>query len=142
MYLMELESLKIMKLNYTEKKTQNRFTRNSCIQREMYWIPTLDSVIDNMTGATFFSKTDMKEAYQQLELSENCTNFHTEKGIIRFKCLCYCINISFEFFQKAIHQSLGNMPNTKFISDDIIIYTKTLQEHIITIKRLFEKLRD
>ena len=34
------------------------------------------------------------------------------------------------------------MPNTKFISDDIIIYVTTLQELIITIKKLFEKLRD
>ena len=123
---------------------------NSCIQRETYPIPTLDSVIDNMTGATFFSEKrrnerGMKEAYQQLELSENCrylTNFHTEKGIMRLKRLCYGINNSFEIFQKAIHKSLGNIPNTKFISDNIIVYTKTLQEHIITIKRLFQKLRD
>ena len=45
-----------------------------------------------MTGATFFSKSDMKEAYQQLELSENCrylTNFHTEKGTMRFKRLLW-----------------------------------------------------
>ena len=34
------------------------------------------------------------------------------------------------------------MTNTKFISSDIIIYTKTLQECIITIKKLFEKLCD
>ena len=34
------------------------------------------------------------------------------------------------------------MTNTKFISSDIIIYTKTLQEYIITIKKLFEKLCD
>ena len=87
----------------------------------------------------------MKEVYPLLELSENCrylTNFHTEKGIMRFKSPCYGIYNSFEIFQKAIHQSLGNMSNTKFISDDFIIYTKTLQEHIITIKKLFEKLRE
>ena len=104
-----------------------------------------DSVIGNMTGAMFFSKTDMKEAYQQLELSKNCrylANFRTEKGIMRLKRLCYGINNSFQIFKKAIHQSLGNMTNTKFISSDIIIYTKTLQEYIITIKKLFEKLCD
>ena len=51
---------------------------NSRIQRETYPIPRSDSVIDNMTETTFFSKIDMTEAYQQLELSENCrylTNF-------------------------------------------------------------------
>ena len=87
----------------------------------------------------------MKDAYQQLELSKNCrylTNFHTKKGTMGFKRLCYGANIPFKIFQKAINQSLGNMPNTKFLSDDIVIYTKTLQEHTITIKRLFEKLRD
>ena len=61
---------------------------------------------------------------------------------MRFKRQCYGINNSFEIFQKAIHQSLGNIPKTKFISDNIIIHTKTLQEHIITVKRLFEKLLD
>ena len=33
------------------------------------------------------------------------------------------------------------MPKTKFTSDDIV-YTKTLQEHIIAVKKLFENLRD
>ena len=37
-----------------------------------------DSVIDNMTGAIFFSKT--------------------EKGIMRLKRLCYGINNSFQIF--------------------------------------------
>ena len=87
----------------------------------------------------------MNKAYQQLELSENCrylTNFYREKGIMRFKRLSYDINNSFNFFEKAIRQSLRNMSNLKFISDNIIIYTSTLQEHIITIKKLFEKLCD
>ena len=60
-----------------------------------------DSVIGNMTGAMFFSKTDMEEAYQQLELSKNCrclANFRTEKGIMRLKRLCYGINNSFQIF--------------------------------------------
>ena len=80
---------------YTKKQWQNLCLDarkvNSCIQRETYPIPTLASVIDNMTGATFFSKTDMKEAYQQLELSQNSrylTNFHTKKRIMSFKRLC------------------------------------------------------
>ena len=63
---------------------------NSCIQRETYPIPTLDSIIDNMTRATFFIKMDMKEGYQQLELSEYCAyliNFHADKRIIKFKHL-------------------------------------------------------
>ena len=83
-----------------------------CIQRETYLISTLDSVIDNLTGATFFSKSDMKEAYQQLELPQNCryvTNFHAEKGIRRLKRVRCGITNSLEIFQKAIHQSLGNL---------------------------------
>ena len=54
----------------------------------------------------------MKEAYQQLELSQNCryvTNFHAEKGIRRLKRVHCGITNSLEIFQKAIHQSLGNL---------------------------------
>ena len=36
MHSIELESLNIMKLNYTEKKTQNRFTRKLDVNLTIY----------------------------------------------------------------------------------------------------------
>ena len=118
---------------------------NTAIKRETFPIPTLDSVIDDMSGSKIFSKVDMKEAYMQIELEESSrrmTNFHTSTGVYRYKRLCYGINNSFEKFQKAITQKIGVIPNVKFIADDMIIYNKNIKEHIETIEKVFIKLRE
>ena len=118
---------------------------NSAIKRETFPIPTVDSIIDDMSGSTIFSKIDLKEAYTQVELDEesrSITNFHTENGIYRYKRLCYGLNNSFEKFQKGIAMHLDNMPNVKFISDDIIVYNKNIKEHLTTLEQLFNKIKD
>ena len=74
------------------------------------------------------------------EESRNITNFHTEFGIYRFKRLCFGINNSFEKFQKGITTSLGHLPNIKFISDDMIIFNKSLEDHLQTLDKLFTKI--
>ena len=117
---------------------------NTAIIRDTFPIPPLDSLVDEMSGATLFSKIDLKEPYQQIVLQKDCkniTSFHTDKGIYRFKRLCYGISNSFEIFQKAITEKIGDIENVKFISDDIIIYTENRKEHLLTIENLFKRLR-
>ena len=106
---------------------------NTAIKREPFPITTLDLVIDDMSGATIFSKIDLKEAYMQIELDEESrkiTNFHTEFGIYRFKRLCYGINNSFEKFRKGI--KLGKMKNIK----KIIQNTTNLYRLVVKIYKI------
>ena len=98
-----------------------------------------------MSGSKIFSKIDLKEAYQQLELNKNSrsiTYFHTKNGIYHLKRLCYGINNSFEKFGKAITCKLGVMSNVKFIFDDIIICNESLNEHLKTLELLLPKICD
>ena len=116
---------------------------NTAIIRDTFPLPTLDSLVDEMLGVKPFSKIDLKEAYQQIVLQKDCrniTSFHTDRGIYRFKRLCYGINNSFEIFQKAITEKIGDIENVKFLSDDIIIYTENRKEHLLTIETLFKRL--
>ena len=118
---------------------------NTAIKREKHPIPTLESIIDDMNGSVYFSKLDMKEAYNQIELAEesrHLTNFHTTEGLMRYKRLCYGINNAFEKFQKGLDQNIGKIKNVKFISDDLIIYTKTMNEHKETLEKVFMKIRE
>ena len=55
----------------------------------------LDSLIDEMSGSTVFTKIDLRNAYTQIELSEearNLTTFITEKGLKRYTRLIYGIS--------------------------------------------------
>ena len=63
---------------------------NKAIRREKFPIPTLDSLIDSMSGAKYFRKIDLRNAYTQIELSErarNLTTFITDERVKRYKCL-------------------------------------------------------
>ena len=43
---------------------------NTAITRDTFPIPTVDSLVDEMSGAKLFSKIDLKEAYQQNRTSK------------------------------------------------------------------------
>ena len=117
---------------------------NTAIERETYPIPTLESIVDKMNGAKLFAKLDLKEAYSQLELEENSRNmtcFHTENGIYRYKRLVYGINNSFEIFQRAMEQTIGEMEGVKFISDDIIIHASNDEKLLQTLRKVISKIQ-
>ena len=68
---------------------------NKAIIHKKYSIPTIDTLIDEMSGSTVFSKIDLKEAYTQIELDESSrklTTFITDESHYCFKCLIYEIN--------------------------------------------------
>ena len=105
---------------------------NNAIERERHLMPTLDEVIHDLNGATVFSKLDLNQGYHQLELhpeSRNITTFSTHKGLFRYKRLSFGINAAAEKFQDVISTAISDIPNSKNISDDIIIYGVNREEH-------------
>ena len=118
---------------------------NKAIQKEKFPIPTVDSLLDSMSGCKFFSKIDLKNAYTQIELSEEArklTNFITEEGIKRYTRLIYGISNASEIFQRCLEQTLGGIESVRFISDDTIVFSKTLDEHFKCLENLFNRLTE
>jgi hypothetical protein len=57
---------------------------NKAIERERHVIPTIDDLINDLNGATVFSKHDLNQGYHQLELAPESwyiTTFSTHKGL-------------------------------------------------------------
>ena len=69
------------------------------------------------------------------------TCFHTENGISRYKRLVYGINNSFEIFQRAMEQTIGEMEGVKFISDDIIIHASNDEKLLQTLRKVISKIQ-
>ena len=114
---------------------------NKAIGRERHPMPTLDDLIADLNGATIFSKLDMTQAYHQLELEESSrhmTTFTTHVGLRRYKRLLFGVNAASEIFQNTIANLLQDIPGSKNLSDDIIVYGKTQEEHD---KNLHAKLK-
>lgn len=59
---------------------------NQAVLRETHPLPLVDEILGSVTGAKFFSKVDIKDAYHQLEISERSrpiTTFITKNGLFR-----------------------------------------------------------
>ena len=98
-----------------------------------------------MNGATIFSKIDLNKGYHQLELhpeSRYITTFTTHKGLYRYKRLSFGINSAAETFQKKISDVIQNIRGARNISDDIIIFGKTQEEHDAVLTEVMERLRE
>jgi hypothetical protein len=117
---------------------------NTAIERERHPMPTIEELIVQMNGAKYFSKVDLNKGYHQLELAEesrNITTFATHDKLYRYKRLCFGLNSAAEIFQKAVSDMLKGIPGQLNMSDDIIIFTKTEEEHQRILEEVFQRLR-
>ena len=118
---------------------------NSAIRRRLYPIPTLEDTLHKVKDSTFFSKIDLRKGYHQIELSENSrdiTTFRYQNGIYRYKRLVFGLSSAFELFQHQITSLFSNLPGIENISDDIIVYGKTKEEHNRNLDRCLATLEE
>ena len=81
-------------------------------------------------------------AYCQLMLDEQSrklTTFITKKGMFRYKRMVHGLTSASEDFQRIMEQCFTDLPGVKNISDDTIIYSETIEEHIKRLELLFER---
>ncbi|XP_046573838.1 uncharacterized protein K02A2.6-like [Haliotis rubra] len=118
---------------------------NTAIKRERHNSPTLVELTTILAGSTVFSKVDLNQGYNQLELSEESryiTTFATHPGLFRYKCLNFGINSAAEVFQETIRQAVSGLPGVINISDDILIHGCGPEEHDSNLKGLFQLMRE
>ena len=118
---------------------------NTAIERERHPMPTIEDLITDLNGACIFSKIDLNKGYHQLELapeSRYITTFVTSQGLYRYKRLCFGINSASEIFQKQISDMLSGIKGVKNMSDDIIIYSTNMAEHITSVKDVLQRMRE
>lgn len=118
---------------------------NTAIKREHHATPTLDELKTELSGAKFFSKLDLNQGYNQIELDESSryiTTFATHKGLYRYRRLFFGVNSASEIFQEQIRQALTGLKGVVNISDDILCYGCSQQEHDTNLRALFQRLRE
>ena len=118
---------------------------NVAIKRERHVTPTINEVIHDLNGACVFSKLDLNQGYNQLELDESSryiTTFSSHFGLWRYRRLNFGINSAAEVFQNAIRETLNGIPGVINISDDILVYGRTQQQHDDNLRSCFARLRE
>ena len=118
---------------------------NKAIQRTRHITPTVDDIIHDLNGAKIFSKLDMNAGYHQIELEEQSryiTTFTTHVGLRRYKRLNFGISSAAEIFQETVSESLQGLQGVKNMSDDIIVYGETQEQHDTRLRKVMERLRE
>ncbi|XP_058817207.1 uncharacterized protein K02A2.6-like [Topomyia yanbarensis] len=118
---------------------------NTAIKREYHVIPTLDDLLARLSGARWFSRLDIKDAYHQVELHESSrhiTTFITHLGMFRYTRLMFGVCSASEHFQRIIEQILSDCPYAFNYQDDIFVYGKTEQEHNKALRTVMRALED
>ncbi len=118
---------------------------NKEIQRERHVTPTLDDVLSDLSGATTFSALDLNHGYHQLELDESSrfiTTFSTHVGVWRYKRLFFGVNSAAEVFQNAIRLALAGLEGVINVSDDILVWGKSVSEHDRRLNAVLTRLNE
>ena len=118
---------------------------NKAIKRERHITPTIDEITTVLNKACVFSKFDLNQGYHQIELAEESryiTTFSTHLGLRRYKRLNFGGTSAAEIFQNVIRETLTGIPGTMNISDDILVYGKSQEEHNSNLNATLQRLKE
>jgi hypothetical protein len=100
--------------------------------RERTPIPTLAETLDDLDGATVFSKLDLNQSFFQFELdqqSRSLTTFSTHLGLMRLTRLPQGFSGASEILQSRMRQIFHDCKGIKSNQDDILVFGRTAEEH-------------
>ena len=111
-----------------------------------YPIPLIDELLDELAGAKWFSKLDLRVGFHQIRMAEGeeyKTAFQTHSGHWEYRVMPFGVTGGPAPFNSAITTTLRPVNCVCAISffDDILIFSKTLKEHIQHIKQVLQLLR-
>lgn len=108
-------------------------------------IPQIEEILDNLGRSCYFTTLDLKSGFHQIELDETSrqkTAFSTDLGHFEFLRMPFGLKNAPATFQRAMNSILGDLIGTVcyVYLDDIIIFGKTLNEHLQNLGKVLERL--
>ena len=121
---------------------------NSVTKADVFPLPRIDDLLDKLGAAKYFTTLDLAAGYWQIKVekfSQEKTAFITHQGLYEFNVMPFGVMNAPAVFQRLMQRVLMNLKaSEEFVSvclDDIIIFSKTLQDHLNHLEEVFCSLR-
>ena len=110
-------------------------------------INNIQSIEEDFAGSKYFTTIDLSKGYWQIELDQSSRQYTAfsagnDSGLYQFKRMAFGLQGSSATFCRLMRKVLRGAINMKNYVDDIIIFTKTWEEHEIALRDLLKRLEN
>lgn len=111
-----------------------------------YPLPVIDELLDELSGASWFSKLDLRAGYHRIHLApgeEYKTAFHTHNGHYEFNVVSFGLTGGPSISQGEMNITLALVDRVCAVVffDDTLVFSATLEEHVQHLKQVLQLLR-
>lgn len=123
-----------------------RRLNNKTIQ-DRFPIPNIEDLLDKLGKSQYFSTLDLASGFHQIKMHKDSiekTAFSTDNGHYEFLRMPFGLKNAPATFQRMINEVLKDYINKICLvyMDDVIVFSTTLDEHILNLKQIFKKFQE
>ena len=120
---------------------------NKHVVPDRFPLPILSEVLQQLSNNQVFSTLDAQSGFWQIELEEQSkekTAFSTRQGHYEYNVLPFGLKDAASSFERMMMMTLSNLvgPAVLVYLDDVIVFGKSVEDHLNNLRKVLMKLRD
>lgn len=118
---------------------------NTVTRKDVFPLPRIDDMLDQLSGKCVFSTLDARSGYWQIQVEVNSrpkTAFVTINSLYEFRMMPFGLCNTPATFQRVIQRAMAGLSDfCSVYIDDIIVFSGSVQEHLLHLAQVFGRLR-